>query len=58
MRSPQDDVRNTGRGQASSMRLNPPSSEMMRACKCFPHVGKMPTLAYNRVDSVIIHLYY
>ena len=31
-----------------------PLSEMMQSCKCFPHVGKMPTLSYNRKNKVII----
>ena len=26
-------------------------SEVMRSCKCFPHVSKMPTLTYNRQTS-------
>jgi hypothetical protein len=29
-------------------------SEMMPSCTCFPHVSKMPTLTYNRANSVII----
>jgi hypothetical protein len=31
-----------------------PLSEMMRSCKWFPRVSKMPTLTYNRAYSVII----
>ena len=30
-------------------------SEMMRSCKCFPHVSEMLTLTYNRANSVIIN---
>ena len=28
-----------------------PLSEMMRPCKCFPQVGKMPTLTYHWMSS-------
>ena len=38
--------------QASFMGLNPPVSEMIQSCKCFPHVSKIPTLIYNWVNSV------
>jgi len=31
-----------------------PLSEMMRSCKCFSHVSKIPTLAYNWANTVII----
>jgi hypothetical protein len=31
-----------------------PLSEMMRHCKYFPHVSKMPTLTYNRANNIII----
>jgi hypothetical protein len=33
-----------------------PLSEMMRSCKGFPHVSKMPTLTYNQTNSVIIKI--
>ena len=29
-----------------------PLSKMMRSCKCFSHVSKMPNLTYNRVNRV------
>ena len=29
-------------------------SEIVRSCKCYPHMNKMPTLRYNRVNNVII----
>ena len=31
-----------------------PLREMMRQCKYFPHVSKMPTLTYNRANNIII----
>ena len=36
----------------------PPLSEMIRSCKCFPHVSKMSTLAYNRARRFHLYLYY
>ena len=29
-------------------------TEVMRSCKCFPHVSKMSTLTYNWVNSVVM----
>jgi hypothetical protein len=31
-----------------------PFSEMMRSCKCFPHIPQVSTFIYNRANSVII----
>jgi len=31
-----------------------PLSEMMRSCKCFPHIPQVSTFIYNRENSVII----
>jgi hypothetical protein len=31
-----------------------PLRQMMRLCKCFPHVSEIPTLTYNRAYSIII----
>ena len=28
-------------------------SEMMRSCKCFPHMCRMQTVSYNRANIVI-----
>jgi hypothetical protein len=34
--------------------LATPLSEMMRPCKCFPNMSKMPILIYNQANSVIM----
>ena len=33
---------------------NPPLSELILSCKCFPHVSKSSTLPYNQVNSVAV----
>ena len=32
--------------------LPPPLSEVMRSCKCFPHVSKMPTITFYHANTV------
>jgi hypothetical protein len=29
-----------------------PLSEMMRSCKCFPHIPQVSTFIYNRANSI------
>jgi hypothetical protein len=55
-------VQDTERSQAkqkaqhreSKRLITRPLSEVIRSCKCVSHVSKMATVAYKRVNSVVV----